>query len=149
MKPRHAGFNLIELMVTVAIVAIVAAVAVPSYRQYVIRAKRTDATGALLRLAANQERFYIQNNTYASQALMDDAPPAGLGIDGTERGFYDLTIAARGATLANGYTATATVAAGGDQADDDDCVEFSVNDQGLRTAGVAPGDASTTDLCWR
>jgi len=135
-----------ELLVTVAIVGILTAVAVPSYRQYTLRAKRTDATTALLRLAAMQERFYIQNNTYASADLMDDAPPAGLGIAGTERGYYALDIQSN--DLTTGYTATATVDAGGEQADDSDCATFSVTAQGLRSA-TDSGGADNTDRCWR
>ena len=80
MKPKSAGMTLIELMIVVAIVALLASIAVPSYRQYVLRANRTEATTALLQLAAAQEKFYLQNNTYAGNALIDDAPPAGLGL---------------------------------------------------------------------
>ncbi|MCC7488389.1 MAG: prepilin-type N-terminal cleavage/methylation domain-containing protein [Gammaproteobacteria bacterium] len=146
MKRQHSGYTLMELLVTVAIVGILTAVAVPSYRQYTLRAKRTDATTALLRLAAMQERFYIQNNTYASADLMDDAPPAGLGIAGTERGYYALDIQSN--DLTTGYTATATVDAGGEQADDSDCATFSVTAQGLRSA-TDSGGADNTDRCWR
>ncbi len=136
-------------MVTVAVVAIIAAVAVPSYRQYVRRANRTDATVALLRLAANQERFYIQNNTYASQDQLDDAPPAGLGIEGTERGYYDLAIADDNpGGLTVGYTATATPTAGGNQADDDECVSFTITQSGTRGA-LDSGGADNLTRCWR
>ena len=61
------GFSLIELLVVVVIVAILGLVAIPSYRQYNIRAQRTEAKTALLRLAANQERFYLQNNSYSTE----------------------------------------------------------------------------------
>ena len=54
-RQRSSGYTLMELMVTVAIAGILTAVAVPSYRQYAMRAKRADATTALLRLAAQQE----------------------------------------------------------------------------------------------
>ena len=148
MNVRSRGFSLIELMVTVSIVAIIAAVAIPSYRQYVRRANRVDATAALLRLASNQERFYLQNNTYASNDLLDDAPPAGLGFTGTERGFYSVTLAPAGGGYVAGYTATATVVAGEDQSDDDDCVTFTVNEQGLRTAANS-GAGNNTERCWR
>ncbi len=146
MSKRNSGYTLVELLVTVAIVAALAAVAVPSYRQYVMRAKRADATTALLRVAAMQERFYIQNNTYASTAEMDDAPPAGLGITGTERGYY--TLAIDSADLTTGYTATATVVDGGEQADDTACAAFTVTAQGGRGA-TDSGGASNTDRCWR
>jgi type IV pilus assembly protein PilE len=60
------GFTLIELMITVAIVAILAAIAIPNYRNYVIRGQLVDATTALAALRANMERYYQDNRTYAS-----------------------------------------------------------------------------------
>ena len=63
-------------------------IAIPSYRQYTMRAQRTDAKTALLRIATNQERFYLTNRTYSSD-------PTQLGFPGnvTERGSYTLSIA--------------------------------------------------------
>lgn len=143
---RQTGFTLVELMITVAVVAIMAAIAVPSYRQYVMRANRVDATSALLRLASAQERFYLQNNRYAGAGEIADAPPAGLGIGGTERGFYGLAIDSD--DLAVGYVATATAIAGEAQGDDTDCVGFSVDQQGLRRAEDADA-GDNTERCWR
>ena len=73
-------------------------------------------------------------------------PPAGLGIDGTERGYYTLRIEAP--DLVIGFTAVATPAAGEGQEDDDNCQRFSVNEQGQREAEDG-GGAATLDLCWR
>jgi len=65
--PRSAaGFTLIELMVTVAIVAILAALAYPSYRNYVIRGQLTNATTGLSAVAANMERYFQDNRTYVA-----------------------------------------------------------------------------------
>lgn len=146
MKRPHDGYTLIELLVVVTIIALLTAVAVPSYRQYVLRAKRADATTALLRLAAMQERFYIQNNSYASSAQMATAPPAGLGIGGTERGYYVLEITS--GDLTTGYTATASIDADGEQHDDGECAVFSVDERGLRSASNS-GGADNTERCWR
>lgn len=140
------GFSLIELLVTLAIMAIVTSLAVGGYRQYLRRANRVDATSALLRLAAAQEKFYVQNGQYADAGAMAAAPPLGLGIAGTERGYYALDIQSN--DLTTGYTATATVDAGGEQADDSDCATFSVTAQGLRSA-TDSGGADNTDRCWR
>lgn len=61
---RAAGFTLIEVMVTVAIVAILAAVALPSYRDYVLRGQLVDGTNGLAAMRADMERFYQDNRSY-------------------------------------------------------------------------------------
>src|SRR4029450_7655918 len=92
------GFSLTELMITLAIIATLASIALPSYRNYVIRSHRGDATQALLRIAAQQEKYYIQNNSYASTL---DA--GGLDMDTkSENGWYDLSVTAGDV---NGFTA--------------------------------------------
>jgi type IV pilus assembly protein PilE len=64
--PTNSGFTLIELMITVTIVAILAAIAYPSYRNYVLRGQIVNATNGLTAMAANMERYYQDNRTYAS-----------------------------------------------------------------------------------
>jgi len=63
---RQAGFTLTELMIVVAIIAIIAAIGIPAYGNYARAAKRTDATGGLSQMAQLQERFFTENNTYAT-----------------------------------------------------------------------------------
>src|SRR5437763_16809045 len=75
---RMRGMTLIELMVVVAIVAILASLAVGSYRRYVLRANRTDATSALLRIQVGEEKYFLQNNAYTINATAQ--PPTGLGV---------------------------------------------------------------------
>jgi type IV pilus assembly protein PilE len=145
---QELGFTLVELIVTMAIAAILTAIAVPGYRQFVQRSNRTDATTALLRIAAAQEKFYMQNNTYASEALRAGAPPAGLGVPRTDQDLYTLSIAPAAGGLAQGYTVTAAATAGKGQADDTKCQVFTVNEQGARTALNGGGTDNTTE-CWR
>ena len=142
MRPTQNGVTLIELLTVIVVLGILASIAVPSYRNYLLRAQRTEATTALLNLQAAQEKFYLQNNAYTDQVAA--APPAGLGLMATtERGFYDIAVVlgAGGQT----YTANATPVAGAGQADDTRCTGFSVNDTGARGA-TGPGGR---DYCWR
>jgi type IV pilus assembly protein PilE len=135
MQYRMRGMSLIELMVVVAIVALLATIAVPSYRQFLLRSHRAEAKSALLNLAAAQEKFYLQNNTYTTD--LTTAPPAGLGLTPTTvNGHFTVAIAA-GANAA-GFTATATAAGG--QAQDTHCATFTINQAGARTA--------TSVDCW-
>jgi type IV pilus assembly protein PilE len=129
-----AGVTLIELMTVVIVIGVLSTVAVPMYRQYSIRAQRTDAKAALLRMQANQERFYLQNRTYGSDLTV-------LGFTGakSEKGFYSIAVAGADAIT---YTATATAIAGG-QLDDAECQTFSITAQGVRTATPDP-----QQRCW-
>jgi type IV pilus assembly protein PilE len=137
MKTLNRGVTLVELMVVLLIAAVLASIAVPSYRQYVLRSNRTEAAAALLNVAAAQEKFYLQNNTYADDTQLATAPPAGLGLSATtERGYYTIAINAAGAA---GFTATATAV--GSQAADSDCASFTINQAGTKTA--------TSTGCWR
>lgn len=147
MRKMMYGVTLIELMVVMVILAIVMGFGVPGYRQYVMRANRADATTALLRMAAAQERFFIANGQYATEAERVAPPPGGLGFAGTERGYYGLAIANPGGP-AIAYTVTATVDAGERQVDDVDCQSFTLNEQGQRTAANG-GGTDTTEACWR
>lgn len=142
----EAGFTLIELMVVIAIVGILASIAYPAYRRQVMRAQRTDATAALLRVAAAQERYYLQNNSYAATAAITTAPPAGLGIPGTDRRYYTLTI--ESTDLAAGFTAVAVPVAGGPQVGDTDCARFTLTEALLRGATKSSGTDNTA-TCWR
>jgi type IV pilus assembly protein PilE len=143
MRIRMRGVTLIELMIVIIVVAILAAVAIPSYRNYVLRAHRVEAKTALLNLAAAQEKFYLVNNTYAANGVLSTAPPAGLGLPATsENGWYTIAIAAG----ANAATFSATATATGTQTEDEDCATFTINAQGVKSATRSGGGAST--VCW-
>jgi len=151
-RAESGGFTLIELLIVVAIVAILATVAVGSYRQYVKRANRVDATSALLRLSAQQERFYLQHSRYATTPdELRDPPSAGLGISGTQHGYYDLAVVAGPDGASTGYVATATASGSSAQRDDEDCRTFSIDQSGRRGAADASGMESDeiTARCWR
>jgi type IV pilus assembly protein PilE len=140
MKERERGFTLIELMITLVIVAILAGIAIPSYRNYVLRSHRVEATAALLRLAAAQEKFYLQNNTYTTN-VGDVNGLAFTDADSTdkydtENGWYEVKV-----TAADNEAFTLTAAAKGDQVNDADCTSFGLESSGKKTA--------STDKCWK
>jgi len=73
---KHKGFTLIELMITILIVAILASIAIPSYREYVIRGNRTAAQAVMMEIATRQQQFFVANRTYATAAQLNfDLPP--------------------------------------------------------------------------
>ena len=146
MKKQH-GFNLLELMIVVAIVGIIAAIAYPSYQEQMRKTRRVDCSGALVGLGNAMERFFTVNSTYLGAAALganNGAPavyptscPAGGGT-----ATYDLTIQvpAAGST----YTLQATPI--GVQASDK-CGTLTLTNTGRKNvtgqdAGVTPQD------CW-
>ena len=60
------GFTLIEMMIVVAIIGILASLAGYGYTRYAFRARRADGREMIMRVAAAQERFYTNNNQYAT-----------------------------------------------------------------------------------
>jgi len=64
---RHSmGFTIVELMVVVVIIGVLVGIAIPSYTGYVNKAKISEARRTLLDAAARLERFYSDNNVYAT-----------------------------------------------------------------------------------
>lgn len=143
---RHnsGGFTLIELMVVIAVVAVLANIAVATYRSYILRANRTEGRMALLSTQVAQEKFFLQNNSYAQDIpTVIAAPPAGLGINltgggVTSGGNYTLSFSA---VTPNSYTLQA-VATGTQTKDTAACLTFTINDQGQRTPADSTG-------CWK
>jgi type IV pilus assembly protein PilE len=121
MIKKMRGVTLIELLIVVVIVAILAAVAYPNYRAYVQKSKRNEAKAALLQIATNQERHYLDNNGYTENMVL-------LGFSGTDNvptasGTYVVDVTAADS---RGYSATATY-----QLDDDEkakCETFSIDE---------------------
>lgn len=97
------GITLIELMVVIVVLGLLVTVAYPNYREFAARAKRNEARAALLQVATNQERYYLNNNTYTADLT-------NLGFDSaavvtTETGSYEVEVTA---ATASTYTATAS-----------------------------------------
>lgn len=145
---RQRGMTLMELLTVVVVIGILASIAIPSYRRYLMRAQRSDATTTLLRLATAQEKHYLQYGTYVTtaSALGNSHASGGVGVPTTsERGFYTLSITDNGGL---GYLATATPVAGGGQATDTTCASFTITESGTKRA-YNSASADKTSECFR
>ena len=127
MRKTMRGVTLMELMIVVVIIGILTAVAYPSYRQYLQRAKRNEAKAGLLQIATNQERFYLQNNTYTTDMTALGFPVAGNYLTDTES--YIINV---GAADADDFAATATYQMADQEAGK--CLTFTIDGRGLKAS---------------
>jgi type IV pilus assembly protein PilE len=120
----NKGFTLIELLMVVAIVGILAAIAIPSYRNYMLRGRRADAKTALEQVRAAQEMWRAEKGGYSTvQAELQTtmgAPPTTIS------NYYTWQFS--GTLNVNSWTAQAV--AMGSQATDGDLF---INFQGTKT----------------
>jgi type IV pilus assembly protein PilE len=134
MKPRAAGVTLIELLVVVVIIGIISSIAIPSYRNYVIRANRSDAKAATLAMATHLERCFTRYTAYNHAGCSVDitSVPSGEG--------HYLVTAVRTATT---FTITATPQ--GSQAEDP-CGAFTLNASNEKDVS---GSGQSAASCWQ
>jgi type IV pilus assembly protein PilE len=121
---RQAGFTLVELMVTVAIVGILASVAYPSYVKYIEKSNRAAAQSHLMDIAQQQPQYLIDNRAYAGS--VDDLH---LTTPSKVSSLYTITVTPSAGPPPS-YIAKATPIAGGAQADDE---ELTINSAGAKT----------------
>jgi type IV pilus assembly protein PilE len=132
---RRGGFTLVELMIALAVAAILASVAIPAYRQHVMKSRRADGRAALMALAQAMERFYTERGTFAGATLGS----SGIYGSSSTEGYYTLSITAQ---TAAGYTITAAPA--GAQTGDA-CATYTYDQAGTR--GLS-GSSKTVAECW-
>ena len=144
MRHGNRGVTLMELMVVIAIIGILSAIAYPSYRQYVIRANRTEAKVALMQAQQGLEKCYTRFHRYRTNGAQVCGVADGLAVAGgvaTEEGNYSVTIA-HDRIATPSYTLTATRQRG--QTADAQCGNFTMNEIGTR--GIT--GTGTVAQCW-
>jgi len=137
----RTGFTLTELMIVIAIIGILAGIAIPSYRDYIRRASRSEVKTLMLENAQFLERNFTEANRYDKNAagtniaLPNITSPKGGGA------VYNIALSAVTETT---FSMTATPISGSSM-DGDPCGTFTLNQRGQR--GVSGGTLSAEN-CW-
>jgi type IV pilus assembly protein PilE len=133
---RFNGFSLIELLVVVAIMGILAAIALPAYRDYVIRGKLTEAYSLLGAQRVKMEQYYQDVRDYTNACTGTTvAFPLPVG-DYFTLGCGNLGV--------NSYTITATGIAGKGA----DNFVFTIDQNNARATTGVPAGWTAKANCW-
>ncbi len=130
----HKGFTLIELMIALAIVGILSALALPSYREYVIKGKVQEATSGLADYRSKMEQFYQNNRTY-----LDTDGKCGALASNKIGDYFTFSCQA---IDAENYTLNATSKS---SVGLDDGYAYSLNNTGVKTSQYGSQSSSS---CW-
>jgi type IV pilus assembly protein PilE len=132
---NQKGFNLIELLIAMAVLGILTSVAFPAYQGYVQTSRRADAKAGLLTFANAMERAFNENNQYTKLAEGDAdtgtpktsvfVPPSALSS------YYTFTIKEATATTFKLQAAPKGAQVG------DACGTMTVTDTGFTDAAAA------------
>lgn len=136
-----------EILTALVVVAVLAALAVPLWRNHLLRVHRTDGRLALFAAQSAQDQFFGTHARYASGAEVAAPAPQGLGLkDVSEHGFYRIEVRTSDDGL--GFSAIARANSTQGQTEDTRCVELSLDHVGRRRAVDASGEDRSAD-CWR
>jgi len=144
-RRSNAGVTLLELIIVMLVVGILGAIAVPTYRNYMMRANRTDAKTALLSAAGTLERCFSRDNAYNLAGGSCAAFAATLPYTVGSGGDYQIAAdAGNGGITATAFAIKATPQ--GQQANDTECATFTLDDKNTR--GVTGTFNANPAGCW-
>lgn len=126
------GFTLLELVVVVAVLGILLGIALPSYRQHLVRVHRTEAISALLGIAHCQEQVFAWRGRYDTTRCL----PADMDR-------YQLRQEPPDAPESLAFTAWADPVGAQIR---DRCGSLGIDQTGRRQVS---GDDADADKCWR
>ncbi|MEM8845076.1 MAG: type IV pilin protein [Pseudomonadota bacterium] len=90
MAKKQFGVTLVELLIVVSIIAIIASIAYPTYRDQMIKTRKTDGNAMLYTIMQEQRKYFSNQNTYTTN-LIGELGYADSG-DGTsvesDEGYY-------------------------------------------------------------
>jgi len=141
------GFTLVEVFTVLVTLVILAAIAIPMWRNHLLRVRRADAMTALNAIQVEQDRFFGRDARYADAGAMARPPPEGLGLgDRSRHGYYTIELHTDDDGL--GYRAVARALAQAGQSEDTRCALMSIDQSGIRRAEDSTGKDRSAD-CWR
>lgn len=134
------GFTLIELMIVIAVLAIVMTVAIASYSNYSVKARRGAAKGCLAESAQFMERYYTLNLRYDQDT---GGTAVAIPVLQCENELEDHYIIALDDVDATSFTLSATPI-GAQLAGDALCGVMTLDNTGTKTTG----GTDSVQECW-
>ena len=137
----RAGFTLIELMITVAIIGILAAIAIPMYGDSVMRSKIIGGTTQLGDVRTQMEKYFMDNRSYLAGAGCGAAPSIlSYNADASS----NFTLSCPGPTAT-----TYTIQADGKAAKGMGGFTYTINETNVKTTVALPGGwVGAGSACW-
>jgi type IV pilus assembly protein PilE len=135
---QQKGFTLLELLIVLGIIGVLSAIAIPAYRDYIIRGKITEATSNLGDMRIKLEQFYQDNRTYVGACVPGTVAPLPTGSNARAFTYSCPTLT----------PTTFTVRALGNAAEGMTGFDYTINQNNAKTTtSVATGWALTAG-CW-
>jgi type IV pilus assembly protein PilE len=119
---KSRGFTLIEMLIVVVVIAILASIAIPSYREYVIRGHRRAAQSEMAAIATRELQYFATERTFADESELGYVLPPEVDEN------YDYTITTSLSGSVPSFTINFTAV--GSQASDG---PLSLNSEGVKT----------------